>query len=154
MENNIPKRRPPTPKLKFPLFGNSDGPAQNTTTEGDIHPRHMMYLVGVMALFMIGYEFYKSKTSNKITKSQSGIESMEWKGKVTKKFMGYDRPDINMFEFIDSLKQKKTVDISDDKSKFFDLLMPRDSVYKDKASLKVRIKNYTRDTTITLQFGK
>ncbi len=107
MENSIPRRRPPTPKLKFPLFGNTDGLSSNTNTEGDIHPKHMMYLVGVMALFMIGYEIYKSRTSNKITKSQSGIEAMEWKGKVTKKFMGYDRPDINMFEYIDANKNNK-----------------------------------------------
>lgn len=154
MENNVPRRRPPTPKLKFPLFGNSDSVPTSTKTEGDINPRHMMYLIGFMVLFMVGYEYYKSGKEQKVTKSEKGITDMEWKGKVTKKFMGYDNPDINMFEFINDAKQKKQIDISSDKSSFFDQLMPRDSVYKAKGSLSVRIKNYTKDTTITLNFTK
>lgn len=155
MENNIPRRRPPTPKLKFPLFGNSDtGGNASQSTQSDINPKHMMYLLGFMVLFMVGYEFFKGKKGDSITKSQKEIKNAEWRGKVTKKFMGYDRPDINMFELIDAGKTKKTVDISEDISDFFEVLMPRDSVYKDKESLKVRIKNYTRDTTIVLQFSK
>jgi hypothetical protein len=153
--NHIPRRRPPTPKLKFPLFGNSDsGGTQQKASEGDINPRHMMYLVGFMVLFMIAYEYYKGSKGSKITKSEKEIINAEWKGKVSKKFMGYDRPDINMFEMIDNGKTKRTVDISEDISDFFDVLMPRDSVYKDKGDLNVRIKNYTKDTTIVLQFSK
>jgi hypothetical protein len=152
MENNIPKRRTPTPKLKFPLFGNSG--ESNSSREGDINPRHMMYLLGAMILFMVGYEYYSNKTGKHIVKSASGIFEMEWKGKVTKKFMGYNMPNVNMFEMVDSAYHKKTIDISDDKSGFFGMLMPRDSVYKIKNSDKVRIKNYTRDTTIVLQFAK
>lgn len=154
MENITPRRRQPTPKLKFPLFGNSGEVKNEGSNVNDIHPKHLAYLVGVMLLFMVGYEYYKDKTGNKIIKSSSGIEEMQWKGKVAKKFMGYDRPDINMFLLLDSGFVKKTIDISSDKSKFFSMLMPRDSVYKAKGSLKVRIKNYTKDTTIVLQFVK
>jgi hypothetical protein len=152
MENPTPRRRPPTPKLKFPLFGSSGGSESNNS--GDINPRHMMYLVGIMVLFMIGYEYYKDKTGVKIFKTANSIETMRWKGKVFKKFMGYDKPDINMFVMIDSGNVKRTVDISGDKSSFFKNLSPRDSVYKAKGSLQVRIKSYTKDTTIALQFVK
>jgi hypothetical protein len=156
METPPPRRRPPTPKLKFPLFGNSDKDSDGAgkNIEGDINPRHMMYLLGVMVFFMVGYEYYKSNKADKIPKSQSSIKNMEWKGKVKRKFMGYDKPDINMFELIDSSGTKRTIDISDDNSTFFEALMPRDSVYKAKESLKVRIKNYTKDTTIVLQFAQ
>ena len=154
MDNTTLRRRQPTPKLKFPLFGNSGNVNNEGGNFGDIHPKHLAYLVGVMLLFMVGYEYYKDKTGAKVIKSSSGIEEMQWKGKIAKKFMGYDRPDINMFLLIDSGFVKKTIDISGDKSKFFATLMPRDSVYKAKGSLKVRIKNYIRDTSIVLQFAK
>ncbi|MES2797683.1 MAG: hypothetical protein V4683_17070 [Bacteroidota bacterium] len=156
MENQPPRRRPPTPKLKFPLFGNSDGNSSDSgrNIEGDINPRHLMYLVGLMVLFMIGFEYYTSKKAGGVTKVTAAIEKVEWKGKVTKKYMGYDRPDIRMFDMkVDDQKAVK-IDMSADSSQFFDILMPRDSVYKSKNSLKVRIKNYTRDTTILLQFAQ
>ena len=152
MENIQPQRRRPTPKLQMPLFGStlsgggggSDGDSSNQITMA----------IAAMVVIMIGWQLYESFKSPKIQSTASGIQEMEWKGKVTKKFMGYDKPDINMFEFVDSAYVKKTVDISKDKSTFFQTLMPRDIVYKAKGSINVNIKNYTKDTTITLKFDK
>ncbi len=151
MENNLPPRRKATPKLKMPIFGEMI--PSGTGYEGDINRRAFMYLIGFMVLFMVGFEYYSSKKSNKIVKASASIQKLAWKGKVTKKYMGYDKPDIRMFDFRDSTKSIKQVDISADSSTFFGLLMPRDSIFKAKNSLNVRIKNYKRDTTITLQFS-
>ncbi len=149
MENPTPRKRTPLPKLKFPLMGDSFmGGA-----EGDINRKYFMYLFVLIILFVFGYEYFNAKKGNGITKASSNIEKIEWKGKVTKKYMGYDRPDIRMFDLVEANKKVSKIDISADSSIFFELLMPRDSVYKSINSFKVRIKNYTRDTTIVLQFA-
>lgn len=150
MENNTPRRRAPLPKLKFPILGDSFMGG----SDGDINRKYFMYLFVLIILFVFGYEYFNAKKGNGITKASSKIEKVEWKGKVTKKYMGYDRPDIRMFDLVEANKKVSKIDISADSSQFFELLMPRDSIYKSKDSFKVRIKNYTRDTTITLQFAK
>lgn len=150
MENNLPNRRKPTPKLKMPIFG--EMLPSGGGDDSDINRKSFMYLFGLVVLFMIGYEYYNSKKANKVIKASASIEKLEWKGKVTKKYMGYDKPDLRMFDFRDSLKKIKQVDISADSSQFFSLLMPRDSIFKAKNSMNVRIKNYVKDTTIALQF--
>lgn len=150
MENNLPNRRKPTPKLKMPIFG--EMLPSSGGDDSDINRKSFMYLFGLVVLFMIGYEYYNSKKANKVIKASASIEKLEWKGKVTKKYMGYDKPDLRMFDFRDSLKKIKQVDISADSSQFFSLLMPRDSIFKAKNSMNVRIKNYVKDTTIALQF--
>jgi hypothetical protein len=147
---NIPARRKPLPKLKFPLFG--DGFASGGE-ESDTNRKYFMYLFGLMLLFVFSYEYFNGKGDN-ITKASATIAKVEWKGRVTKKYMGFDNPKIRMFDLKvnDSLVNK--IDISADSSGFFNTLMPRDSVFKANNSLIVRIKNYTIDTTFTLQFAK
>ena len=103
--------------------------------------------------FHIYYVLIVVKSKKQIAKTQPQIIEAEWKGKVKKKYMGYDKPNINMFDLVTDKNKVATIDISLDKSRFFDLLMPRDSVYKSKGSNKVRIKNYTKDTTIVLNFN-
>jgi hypothetical protein len=147
---NTPPRRKPLPKLKFPLLGGSF----TGGTESDINRKYFMYLFGAIVAFVIGYEYLNSKKASTILKASKLIESVEWKGKVAKKYMGYDRPDFNMFDLVEANNKISQVDISADSSQFFDQLMPRDSVYKTKNSLKVRVKNYIKDTTYTLQFPK
>ncbi len=152
MDNNLPNRRKPTPKLKMPIFG--DMIPSGGEDNSDINRKSFMYLFGLVVLFMIGFEYFNSKKANKVLKASASIEKLEWKGKVTKKYMGYDRPDLRMFDFRDSSKNIKKVDISADSSRFFTILMPRDSIFKAKNSMNVRIKNYSRDTTIALQFAQ
>lgn len=146
MEELSPRRKP-TPKLKFPILGDAfDG--------GDeMSGNSMMFLFGAMVVFIIGYSIYQFKKGDGVLRGPKTLINAEWKGRVTKKYMGYDRPNINMFDMIeaDDIRPQK-IDVSADSSKFFEIIMPRDSIFKAKGELKVRIKNYTRDTTVTMDF--
>lgn len=147
MENYQPPRRRPTPKLTIPGLGSTF--AENS----DMDRRHLMWLFLAVVIFLVAYTIYDlKKISQKVKKGESTITGMEWKGKVSKKYMGYNRPDSHLFEYADANGKKTVVDISADQSAFFDILMPRDSIYKSKENRQVRIKNYVRDTTLSLKF--
>jgi hypothetical protein len=147
MENSPSPRRRPSPKLTIPGFGSSFD--RNTGEDR----KYLSYLFLAMLAFIIVFTIYDlQKSKNKVSKGQTTISNMTWHGKITKKYMGYDRPDYHMFDLVDSSGKAFRVDITADKSRFYELLMPRDSVFKTTKSTKVRIKNFVRDTTITLQF--
>jgi hypothetical protein len=147
MEYQQPPKRKPTPKITFPGFGNT-----LSNVSGDDR-KYFMWLFVAAVLFIIAYTIADlRKQASKVSKGETTLTNMEWKGKVTKKYMGYDHPEINMFEIIDSQQNVKTIDISQDKSGFYNYISPYDSVYKSKGERLVRVKNIRLDTTFTLIF--
>ena len=161
MEQTPQRRRPPRQKLKMPFFGDLMGGSGNSSTGQEKNPLNgkITPLIFLVVLGVYGIDYLTSSSKNKTVTGAGDIKQMAWNGKITKKWANViDSARIHYLLEItevvnDSTKEKKIVDLFEEKGDFWDKVSPKNTLIKKEGSLDVTIQRYfKKDTVIKLQY--
>ncbi len=162
MEQTPYRRRPPRQKLKMPLIGNLLGNDSSSTARPERNPLSgklapLAFLI-VLVAYGVDYVMDKNNKARTFTGADD-LKEMVWEGKITKKWANVITQDnihflLEITKVVnDSTAEKRVVDLTGEKTDFWDKVNPNNTLVKPQGSLNVTVKRYfKKDTVMTLKY--